>query len=109
MSKKITGSLELQFIPADADVREGDLLITSGIDGIFPPGLPVGQVEEISHDPSSLFAAIWATPIAELHNARYVMTVVPEHERLMSEAQEQIEKTPLEEGSEPALQRPSVE
>ena len=42
------GSLELRFMAANADVKPGDLLTTSGVDGIYPPGLPVARIDRIS-------------------------------------------------------------
>jgi len=41
------GSLELDFVPLQADVRVGDMVVTAGIDGIYPRGIPVGQVVEV--------------------------------------------------------------
>ena len=41
------GALELKFVPASTDVKQGDLLTTSGIDGVYPPGLHVGTVSRI--------------------------------------------------------------
>ena len=42
-----SGSLELRFMAGNADVQVGDLLTTSGVDGVYPPGLPVARVEKI--------------------------------------------------------------
>ena len=54
------GGIELRFIQANADVREGDLLTTSGVDGVYPPGLPVARVAHVGggvptlHSPASI-------------------------------------------------------
>lgn len=72
-----SGGLELRLMPANADVRVGDLLITSGIDGVYPVGLPVARVIRVEHDPVSFLAQIWCTPVARIHNTRYVMVVSP--------------------------------
>jgi rod shape-determining protein MreC len=50
---KSGSDLELSFIPFRADVKAGDQLITSGLGGVFPRGIPVGKVKEIESDPKS--------------------------------------------------------
>lgn len=57
------GFLELKYIPANADVMPGDLLVTSGIDGVFLGGLPVGRVEQIERETAYAFAQIICSPI----------------------------------------------
>ncbi len=58
------GSLELRFVPASADVQQGDLLTTSGIDGIYPAGLHVARVQRIDRRIDTAFAKVYATPMA---------------------------------------------
>ena len=61
-----TGDLEklsLPFLPRNADVIEGDLLITSGLGGTFPPGYPVGTIEEVTSDSGEPFLQISATAV----------------------------------------------
>ena len=58
------GSLELRFMPANADVLEGDVLTTSGVDGVYPPGLPVARVAKVERRAESAFARIHCTPMA---------------------------------------------
>jgi rod shape-determining protein MreC len=58
------GQLELRFLAANADVRPGDLLVTSGLDGIYPPGLPVARVARIDRDAAYSFARILCEPVA---------------------------------------------
>lgn len=67
--------LSLQHVPNTADVRVGDLLITSGLGGRFPPGYPVAVVEEILQDPTAPFAAIRARPMAHLARSRHLVLV----------------------------------
>ena len=62
------GQLELRFMPANADVQDGDLLVTSGLDGIFLPGLPVAKVIRIERDTSYSFARINCVPLAGVEN-----------------------------------------
>ncbi len=59
-----SGVLELKFMSTNADIQQGDTLITSGLDGIFLPGLPVARVEAIDRDNSFSFARIECAPLA---------------------------------------------
>ena len=77
LTAQVTGSLELRFMPMSADVLVDDLLITTGIDGVYPPGLPVARVTEVIKNSASPYATIWSEPVAGVHNARYVMLVKP--------------------------------
>lgn len=75
-----TGSadvLELLHIPNNADVRVGDLLVTSGLGGRFPPGYPVGHVISVERDSSEPFAHILVKPSAKLERNREVLLVWP--------------------------------
>ena len=63
------GKLEVRYLTASADVREGDTLVTSGIGGLFPAGLPVGRVEKVDRDPGTGFAMAVAQPLS--HPERY--------------------------------------
>ncbi len=58
------GTLELRFMPVNADIQNGDVLVTSGIDGIYPPGLPVAVVSNIERNAAYAFARITCTPAA---------------------------------------------
>jgi len=69
------GQLELRFMPANADVQNGDLLVTSGLDGIFLPGLPVAKVVHIERDTSYSFARIYCVPVAGVENHGEVMVL----------------------------------
>ena len=76
-----SGQLELRFMPANADVQNGDLLVTSGLDGIFPTGLPVARVTHIERDTSYSFARIFCEPLAGVENYSEVLVLakrVPE-------------------------------
>ena len=58
------GQLELKFIPLNADFQNGDELVTSGIDGIYPPGLRVAVVSNVERNAAYLFARITGKPVA---------------------------------------------
>ena len=75
-----TGSidrLELPHIPTNADVRVGDLLISSGLGGRFPPGYPVAEVINVEQDPGNTFSEVSARPRAHLDRSREVLLVWP--------------------------------
>jgi rod shape-determining protein MreC len=60
--------LELKFIPLNADFQNGDQLATSGIDGVYPPGLPVAVVSNVERNAAYLFARITCKPLAEVNS-----------------------------------------
>lgn len=69
------GQLELRFMPANADVQVGDVLVTSGLDGIFLPGFPVAKVINIERDTAYSFARIVCAPVAGVENFGEVMVL----------------------------------
>ncbi|MDM0090642.1 MULTISPECIES: rod shape-determining protein MreC [unclassified Variovorax] len=69
--------LELRFMAANADLQEGDLLATSGVDGVYPAGLPVAKIERIERRADSGFARIYCLPLARVTAARYVLVLTP--------------------------------
>ncbi|GBU15397.1 rod shape-determining protein MreC [Polaromonas sp.] len=69
--------MELRFMGSNADVQPGDLLTTSGVDGVYPPGLPVATVSRIERRAESAFAKIYCLPIAIVDGARHVIVVKP--------------------------------
>lgn len=69
--------LELSHLPRNADIEEGDLLVSSGLGGRFPPGYPVARVSEIERLPDSPFARVSAEPLAHLESTRVVLLVMP--------------------------------
>lgn len=73
-----TERLSLPFLPANADVREGDLLISSGLGGTFPPGYPVGTVRAVNATTGQPFLAIDAEPAAALNRIREVLLLTPQ-------------------------------
>lgn len=71
------GGMELRFMPANADVRENDLLTTSGVDGLYPSGLPVARVVRVERRADSAFARIYCMPLAQVQGARHVVVLKP--------------------------------
>ena len=70
-----TNHLELPYLPNNADVKPGDLLVTSGLGGYFPTGYPVATIKGVEQDPGRPFAVIYATPTAQLDRSREVLLV----------------------------------
>lgn len=71
------GGMELRFMSGNADVRVGDVLHTSGLDGVYPPGLAVAQVQAVERRVESGFARIQLTPAANADGVRHVLVLEP--------------------------------
>lgn len=69
------GRLELKFIPLNADFQNGDELVTSGIDGVYPPGLPVAVVANVERNAAYLFARITCKPLAGVASHAQVLVL----------------------------------
>jgi rod shape-determining protein MreC len=90
------GMLDLRFMAANADIRNGDTLVTSGIDGTYPPGLPVATVARIERDAAYAFAKITLTPTAGTDRYRQVLVLSSEAKAPPppAEAEEPAQKPP---------------
>jgi rod shape-determining protein MreC len=73
----VGGTMELRFTSANADVKSGDLLHTSGLDGVYPPGLPVAVVASVERRVESGFARILLAPTAQPDGVRFVLVLEP--------------------------------
>jgi rod shape-determining protein MreC len=71
------GGMELRYTSANADVQVGDLLQTGGLDGVYPPGLPVARVVNVERRVESGFARIVLTPAANPDGVRHVLVLEP--------------------------------
>ncbi len=69
--------LELRYTLANADINEGDLLTTSGVDGVYPPGLPVARVLQVERRAESSFTRIRCEPLARVQGALHVLVLAP--------------------------------
>lgn len=70
-------SVSIRYLTASADIKEGDLLVSSGIGGGFPFGYPVAKVKKIVNDPNESFLDISATPLARLSHNKEVLLIWP--------------------------------
>jgi rod shape-determining protein MreC len=68
-------ALDLRFVPISADVLAGDELVTSGLDGIYPPGLPVAKVVRVDKQADTAFARVICQPIAPVRGARDLLVL----------------------------------
>lgn len=69
--------MELRYVTGEFDIQPGDLLTTSGLDGVFPPGLPVARVARVERRPQSGFARILLQPQASADGVRHVLVLEP--------------------------------
>lgn len=72
------GQMHLRFVAANTDTQPGDILTTSGVDGVYPAGLPVARVVSVSHQGEAGFARIVCEPMAHLRSAMHVLVVAPQ-------------------------------
>ncbi|MEM5430635.1 rod shape-determining protein MreC [Cupriavidus oxalaticus] len=69
------GQLDLRFMAAAADLQQGDLLVTSGLDGTYPPGLPVAKIVHIERKADTAFSRIYCEPVAGVRAHRQLLVV----------------------------------
>ncbi|MFP5382823.1 MAG: rod shape-determining protein MreC [Gammaproteobacteria bacterium] len=80
------GDLQLQYLPVTVDIREGDLLVSSGLGGVFPRGYPVGRVTTVDRDPAATFMSVVASPAAAITQSRQVLLVFRQDEPVGAQA-----------------------
>jgi rod shape-determining protein MreC len=68
-----TSQLSLRYMPISSDIQNGDVLVTSGIDGVYPPGIPVAKVVKIERDAAYPFARISCLPLAGVDRNRQLL------------------------------------
>jgi len=71
------GGLELRYMTSHADLQTGDVLATSGVDGVYPAGLPVARIDNIERRADTAFARVHGVPFAAVTAARYVLVLAP--------------------------------
>ena len=105
--------LELRHVADTADIKEGDLLVSSGLGQRFPAGYPVAMVTEVIHDSGQPFAIVRAMPTATLNRSRYMLLVftdprTPEQRATESaQAQEALDREILQQ-AQPAAETPAA-
>jgi rod shape-determining protein MreC len=68
-------TLDLRFVPVGADVQAGDTLVTSGLDGVYPPGLPVARVLRVDRQGETAFARVICVPVSPVRGARQLLVL----------------------------------
>lgn len=68
-------TVKVPYLTANADIQQGDLLVSSGMGGTFPPGYPVARVTKIVNDPNEAFLSITAKPAAQLNHGKQVLLI----------------------------------
>jgi len=76
--------LELRYMATNADIEVDDVLTTSGVDGVYPPGIPVAKVVKVERRADSVFARILCESSAQVQGARHVMVLAPVQSTLPS-------------------------
>lgn len=94
--------LTVAYVLKNADIQPGDVLVSSGLDGRFPPHYPVATVTTVEHDPEQHFARIRAVPVARLGNYRDALLVWPAAESAQVPAPESVSQVPGESNHESA-------
>jgi len=85
--------LNLPFVQSNADLKEGDLLVTSGLGGRFPAGYPVAKISHFNYQEGALYADVTATPVALLDRSRYLLLLWNDHQVLESDLSLDLEST----------------
>jgi rod shape-determining protein MreC len=92
------GGLELRFMGSNTDVLQGDLLTTSGVDGVYPPGLPVARIDRIERRAESAFARIHCIPLALVSGVRHVVVLKPLSSQIPPRPAETVPTLPVKKG-----------
>ncbi len=94
--------IQLEHIPTSTDIQVGDLLVTSGLGGIYPEGYPVANVSNVDRDTHQEFASISAEPVVDFDRLRYLLLIWPnedrQHKVLQSNADEEQEQQEVTNG-----------
>ena len=93
-------TLDLPFLPNNADIEPGDLLVTSGLGDAFPAGYPVAVVETVTRLPQEPFASVTARPSAALNQVREIMLIWSDDEQAPTDAPAEDAVADEEEGNE---------
>ncbi|WP_423195205.1 rod shape-determining protein MreC [Cupriavidus sp. H19C3] len=103
------GLLDLRFMAASADLQQGDLLVTSGLDGTYPPGLPVAKIVQIERKADTAFSRVYCEPVAGVRAHRQLLVVRYEANLPPRPADEAAPKDKAERGARSAAARAAAE
>ena len=102
-----SGLLSLPYLPRNADVVAGDLLVSSGLGGVYPPGYPVGKITAVVRDPSQPLLAVEAEPLAALDRDPEILLVWFDNAVVEPEPEPEPETRPTSEAVAPAATAPA--
>ena len=83
---------KLDYVVKASDVRENDIVVTSGLGGIFPKGLPIGQIREVKELPGELFMDIEITPAVDFSKLEEVLVILKETNSLVFPKEKNMKK-----------------
>ncbi len=89
-----TGALELRFMPVDADIVQGDQVVTSGLDGVYPPGLPVASVARVERNVKDQFARVALTPSAGVHSHTLLLVLIVDSSKVPPRPAPEVKRPP---------------
>jgi rod shape-determining protein MreC len=72
------GTLDLRFMAPNADVAKDDIAITSGLDGVYPPGLAVARIERVEPATTDQFARVVMTPVGGVESHKHLLVLLTE-------------------------------
>jgi rod shape-determining protein MreC len=99
------GTIDVPFMPAAADIQNGDLFVTSGIDGTYPPGLVVARVTSVEKNAAYVFARITARPAAGADSHRFLRILTATRPAAPPPPETRDEKRPAKERQAPRARR----
>jgi len=99
------GLLDLRFMAASADLQQGDLLVTSGLDGVYPPGLPVAKIVQIERKADTAFSRVYCEPVAGVRSHRQLL-VLRYESGLTAKPSEEVSPEPAKSGRPDRAGRP---
>lgn len=76
-----TDEIQLEHIATSTDMEVGDMLVTSGLGGVYPEGYPVAYLSHVDKDTRSEFASIKASPVVDFNRLRYLLLIWPNEDR----------------------------
>ncbi|MFA0085095.1 rod shape-determining protein MreC [Vibrio sp. E150_011] len=83
----LVDEIQLEHIPTSTDIQQEDLLVTSGLGGIYPEGYPVAYVRKVQRDNRREFASIIAEPVVDFDRLRYLLLIWPNQDRQQQEVE----------------------
>ncbi len=102
-------TLDIPYLPANVDIKVGDKLVTSGIDGIYPAGLAVAKVTQILQNAESPFAKIISTPVAEVSNHLQLLILeLPQSKEIVPSIQLPISENDANLKNQATLKKPAA-